>query len=813
MAFINFWKLPASQYNPETHGGGIFQANDTGQTWIFGEQVNTGTLYIDESDEGGIGIDTKYALRKSGKLLDGGNFAYSDEGYLGNIQVLLDAMKEGKAIVYNVTEDKDQSQGINPNRMYMGLYDQNYLFLISYSVNNNRNGIIRTHQLTITPNEDSSGVNIDVTTRPDRFVYSNADTIPMGVTSEEYYTETDSVKDCINKIFQELKETNVDTKISEAIAPLETELENKVDSDTIASSTEYGLVKTSGEADESDGQNYDLKGTGNIPHVSIPLATTSKDGLMSAEDKANMGKLTNIQLEDLLAYGVEWDVTVADPTLTRIGNMQYHKTLPIQNGFKGCIYADGQIQYYLNPDDWRFREVPVYIEVSYNSDNNTLSSPGNFTDVVANANCYVDQYIKINNHICKITSASSNSITIPSTDINNEPVELESGTYTAEIGSCRNGADGIVCVEIPEFYYKAEADGNKHRMWVSSIQIDNTWSKQESLLIDAYKPTMRRVATAPSNGTNGGYITQMVQNDIISIANTDVVFRGGNNSTTYDSALSTDIFKTLLGKPLTNQSRVNVRTHMGNEIDTNQRLLSYDEYKNIFYWLYVIEYANFNSQAAYNGELTSEGYHQGGLGNGLTTGNWTNWSNYNGNNPITPCGYGDDLGNHTGIKQITVDMSGSITFDMPRWRGFDNPFGDIWTNLDGILIDTPLTGASDTGITPTCYIITNPSNYTDSLENIGSVYSRKHTLPHNEGFIKERYTGVNGDIAPISVGASTTTYSCDYYWVNYDDTPETLAVGGNLNDGSGAGLGNFNCHYGVSYSHAHVGFRTVRPKN
>ena len=305
----------------------------------------------------------------------------------------------------------------------------------------------------------------------------------------------------------------------------------------------------------------------------------------------------------------------------------------------------------------------------------------------------------------------------------------------------------------------------------------------------------------------------MVQNDIISIANTDVVFRGGTNSTTYDSALSTDIFKTLLGKPLTNQTRVNMRTHMGNEIDTNQRLLSYEEYKNIFYWLYVIEYANFNSQAAYNGELTSEGYHQGGLGDGLTTANWNNWTSYNSNNPITPCGYGDDLGNHTGIKQITVDMSSSITFNMPRWRGFDNPFGDIWTNLDGILIDTPLAGASDGSITPTCYIITNPSNYTDSLDNIGSVYSRKYTLPHDEGFIKERYTEVNGDIAPISVGGSATTYSCDYYWVNYDDTPETLLVGGRLAAGSYAGLGGFGCNRRVSGSDTHVGFRTVRPKN
>ena len=25
---------------------------------------------------------------------------------------------------------------------------------------------------------------------------------------------------------------------------------------------------------------------------------------------------------------------------------------------------------------------------------------------------------------------------------------------------------------------------------------------------------------------------------------------------------------------------------------------------------------------------------------------------------------------------------------VPRWRGFDNPFGDIWTNLEGVIIET-----------------------------------------------------------------------------------------------------------------------------
>ena len=58
-------------------------------------------------------------------------------------------------------------------------------------------------------------------------------------------------------------------------------------------------------------------------------------------------------LEEQCAYGVEWDVTVADPTCTRVGNMALHKTLPIQNRIRGCLLDDdGKVVRYLDPNDW-----------------------------------------------------------------------------------------------------------------------------------------------------------------------------------------------------------------------------------------------------------------------------------------------------------------------------------------------------------------------------------------------------------------------------------------------------------------------------
>ena len=58
-------------------------------------------------------------------------------------------------------------------------------------------------------------------------------------------------------------------------------------------------------------------------------------------------------LLDSITYGVQWDVTSASPTLTRIGNMTMHKQLPIQNLMKGCLLSDaGVVNSYLPKDDW-----------------------------------------------------------------------------------------------------------------------------------------------------------------------------------------------------------------------------------------------------------------------------------------------------------------------------------------------------------------------------------------------------------------------------------------------------------------------------
>ena len=411
--------------------------------------------------------------------------------------------------------------------------------------------------------------------------------------------------------------------------------------------------------------------------------------------------------EDLLSYGVEWDITQSDPHLTRIGNPLLHKSLPVQSAYRGCIWSieEQKIVYYLDPNDWSKKE-------------------------------------------------------------DGSPSKLD-------------GTDGVVRIHIPRFYGKSVESGNKRQVRISMQYIDDTYQVIPEMVIDAYRPTL-----------HSGRFESVVNNT------TD--YRGGNGSTSYDGD---DPCKSTLCKPRTNMNRATAR---GYATAASSQLMSYNIYKWIFYWNYVIEYANFNCQEAYSENLTSDGCRQGGLGQGVTTANYDYWINYNNTNPLTPCGYCNEFGNGTGVKRMSCQMpttSGgstmqSYTFNVPRWRGFDNPFGDIWTNVDGALIDTPLTGVSDSSVTPTCYIFDNPENFTDSLDDISNA-DRTFTLPHNSGYIKQIDLNTNGDIVPLSVGGSASTYHCDYHYVDYNDTPETLLVGGGAYRGSAAGLGYFNCNNAV----------------
>lgn len=469
---------------------------------------------------------------------------------------------------------------------------------------------------------------------------------------------------------------------------------------TITGSTSYG-----GSGTDIKVVKYDFSGIHSSTYHNC-LATS--DGTFKPiSDFVLKTELPDVSI-DMMSYGVEWDITVADPTCTRIGNPLFHKSLPIQSEYKGCVVKNGKLQYYLNPNDWSKKS-------------------------------------------------------------NGEPSHLD-------------GTDGDVMIRIPRFYGKSGSNGNKRWVRISTVKVDASWTEIPEMFISAYR------------------ITTFVDSDkgkVASVVNTTEGYRGGGDRANFDQYLSTDKFRTDLGKPRTGISRAQARTMANN---SGQELLCYEFYKWIFYWNYVIEYANFNSQKEFNSELTSDGYHQGGLGTGLTTWDWNQWSTYNGNYAITPCGYTNEFGNFSGVKAIQI-QSPEKTLYANRWRGFENPFGDIWTNLEGIVIKRDAAKANSN-----IYTTTDVSKYGDdySLFDIAGVEIAQ------DGWIGTFDLGSKAEIIPSSITGSESTYKCDYHWCNVDSVENrTLVVGCSAYFGGPACLGSFDSFSGVGCAYSHVGFRSL----
>ena len=514
------------------------------------------------------------------------------------------------------------------------------------------------------------------------------------------------------------------------------------------------------------------------------------------EDLANM--FTG--LEEVLGYGVQFDVTVSDPHLTRIGNMSLHKSLPIQSQLKGCIAQGDKVIYWLNESDWRFRKEAITKSVE-------LTVAGDVYTMVADVFStlqYDKQWVKVDGVACQISSidTGTNTATLLVND-QLKALSLESATKSIELGAVLNGYDGTVRVYCPAFYIKSTVAGNVAKVWLSTVKIDDTYTYQPEILVDAYRSTV--LNTVPEHM---GYLNTLTVNSAISVVNTNAYCRGGGNRSESDQYLATDPFRTDLGKPRTNISRATMRTYSRN---AKSQMLSYDQYKNIFYWLYVVEYANFNSQEAYNATLT-EGYHQGGMGASITT--MDKWNEYNGYYPLTPCGYGNTLGNRTGLVSLTIPeftygadstVRAAQTMQMARWRGFDNPFGDLWTNLDGIIIDAD----ADNHPNNMNYVYTcqDASKYADTLNDS---YVKVGEEIHQDGYTKSFDLGDAAHIIPHVMGGDTTKYICDYHWTgSKGKTLRTLLVGGGALYGALAGLGGFGSYDGVSNAWTTVGFRSV----
>lgn len=548
---------------------------------------------------------------------------------------------------------------------------------------------------------------------------------------------------------------------------------------------------------------------------SIPAATETTAGVMSAQDKAKLNSLSitengipaggsknqilawqsdgvakwedlsNIlgNLEDVLAYGVQWDDNQIDSHLTRIGNMSLHKSLPIQNQLRGCIAQGNVVRYWLDNNDWRFKSFvsnPANVTLESGS---TLSLFKILGDNQVNINVGRYFYCVENNtkHIGKITNVYREDITV---EWDNAPTTVPKKIV---MGSMLDGFDGTVKIYCPEFYILSQHNNSKHRVLISTVKLSDEWEHQPAILVDAYKCTVLNAKT------NYGYLATLPIDSAISVVNTNAYCRGGENRANLDQYLTGDhksIWNTDLGKPRTNINRTTMRTYAQN---AGCDLINYNQYKNIFYWLYVIEYANFNCQEEMQ-SLTAEGYKQGGLGQGLS--NFLEECVEQGHTSLcAPCGVGDTLGNRTD-QILAADTKG--TYYIPRWRGFENTFGELYTVIDGLNI-------SNAGEGLELYACTDPKEYND--DSIEAPYTSIGKVESQNTYVTKFNLGTHAHIIPKEfIGTTSTEMGPLYCHFNTKHVGEP-AAGGRIGLNTKCGLASID--FLTSDKYVFAGYRTV----
>lgn len=411
------------------------------------------------------------------------------------------------------------------------------------------------------------------------------------------------------------------------------------------------------------------------------------------------------------AYGIRWDHTVPDDQATtaceRIGNLELHKTLPIQSKFATCIHQGTDIKYWCDPNDSRFRKDTtgfrivnerIYLEKTTDAEKNavpsdyspsatydyTIQFPDDTLNKYEEAKLLVTTYkylyawIKINDtNIARVNKVDTVNKKAYITLVDSGIITGEAIVPTLEFGCSINGYDGEISVYTPKFYiWSVDKGGAGNEVWQSEKKCVSYARKVKAHLIGISRCPLLRTAM---NDDKWGWLNTLSNDTAVSVVNYQPNLRGGSNLYVerYDHYLGDNNFRTMFGKAVTYLSPYNVR-QCTKKIKGSQVL--YYQIWNAIVWCYFIEYADFNVKKPFTNNLTDEGYHQGGLGEGVD--NLINYGDYNGESSIVPIDYTLDAGNNSCSWTIPARSFQLKSRNNSTWRNWNiggEEFGIIAT--------------------------------------------------------------------------------------------------------------------------------------
>lgn len=304
-----------------------------------------------------------------------------------------------------------------------------------------------------------------------------------------------------------------------------------------------------------------------------------------------------------------------------------------------------------------------------------------------------------------------------------------------------DGTDGQVMVEIPAHWWKFEKTGNVLYWWIAPTKKTSPgWQYFKKSYIGAYEAQMYDDSASAIVGGQGG----------ADIANDRLCSVSGV------------------------QAHTSERRSTYRAIAANRGSGWFQQANHIYAAiarLYLVEYANFNTQDK--------------ISAGLTNASNSDWSAYNGYKPLVNAGLTNSLGNSSGEVAVVIANFVGGTEDLNTqvmsYRGIENWYGHIWKWLDGANVHNSPANKSR------LYLCEDPANFADDTDTNYEIFG---LLPEADGYGGEPL-GIAGGIYPANVTGSSTTGLCDYYYTTFDSNPDdgwhVVDLGGNADSGVTAG--------------------------
>lgn len=284
-----------------------------------------------------------------------------------------------------------------------------------------------------------------------------------------------------------------------------------------------------------------------------------------------------------------------------------------------------------------------------------------------------------------------------------------------------DGTDGNVMVEIPKFWYKYENVGGVHK-WLISDTTQTGYEVHPAFIRGGVEKSFRYYCAYQ------GY------------------------------TLGTKLISGSGRVPTASKTRATFRTEAAangtgwSQIDWNLLIA--------VQLLYLVEYANFNTQAM--------------LGQGITSGSV----------------YTAVTGSSNSLGNVSSPSTNTSTQFM-SYRGIENWYGQIYKFIDGVNVKERV-----------YYVNNNPATFADDVFT-GDYINTGITSVTTSGYVKNLVASGKGFVASDTSGGSDSTFVPDYFYQNTGI--RIMYVGGSAGNGAGAGGFYLRASSGASYSVADFG--------